>query len=106
MPDEGLRIDVWLWRARLFKTRAGAAAKAGAGLIRLRREGIESRIDKASRSVRPGDELTFANAGRLVAVRIIALGARRGPAAEAKRLYLRLDDERPPGIDNEGGGHR
>jgi ribosome-associated heat shock protein Hsp15 len=106
VPDEGLRIDVWLWRARLFKTRAQAASKAGQGMIRLRRDGLESRIDKPSRTVRPGDELTFGNAGRVVAVRILALGARRGPAAEARLLFETVDEGTARAIDNRAGGHR
>jgi ribosome-associated heat shock protein Hsp15 len=92
VAEDGLRIDVWLWRARFFKTRALAAAQAGAGRIRLRREREEGRIDKPSRLVRPGDELTFAVASRIIAVRVLALGARRGPAVEAQSLYERLDE--------------
>ena len=50
----------------------------------------QSRLD-AARPVRPGDELVFALGGRLHAVRIEALGARRGPPAEARELYTPLD---------------
>jgi ribosome-associated heat shock protein Hsp15 len=92
VPEDGLRIDVWLWRARFFKTRALATTRAAEGRIRLRREGLEGRIDKASRLVRPGDQLTFAIASRVFAVRILALGARRGPPTEAHALYERLDE--------------
>ncbi len=92
MPEDGLRIDVWLWRARFFKTRALATARAGEGRIRLRREGQEGRIDKAARLVRPGDQITFAIASRVIAVRILALGARRGPPAEARALYEWLEE--------------
>ncbi len=91
----GCRIDVWLWRARFCKTRALAAGLAESGRMRLTRGGLEVRLDKASRSVRPGDELVFAVGGRLTAVRIEALGDRRGPAAEALTLYARLDAEPP-----------
>lgn len=93
MPEEGLRIDVWLWRARFFKTRALAAARAGEGRIRLRRDREEGRIDKASRLVRPGDQLTFAIASRVIAVKVLALGERRGPPAEARALYERLGQD-------------
>jgi len=93
VPEEGLRIDVWLWRARFFKTRALAAARAGEGRIRLRRDREEGRIDKASRLVRPGDQLTFAIASRVIAVKVLALGERRGPPAEARALYERLGQD-------------
>ena len=102
MAEDGLRIDVWLWRARFFKSRALAAARASEARIRLRRDQEESRIDKASRLVRPGDELTFAVTSRVVAVRVLALGVRRGPAAEAQTLYEQLD----LGIDNRPDAHR
>ena len=92
MADQAARIDVWLWRARFFKTRSQAAAKAEAGAIRIRRGGESGRIDKAARLVRVGDELTFAIATRVIAVRILALGVRRGPAVEAQGLYCRLEE--------------
>ena len=73
MAEEACRIDVWLWRARLFKTRTLAAGVAEAGRIRLMRQGETVRADKASRTVRIGDELVFAHAGRLFAIRVEAL---------------------------------
>jgi ribosome-associated heat shock protein Hsp15 len=91
VPEDGCRIDVWLWRARFFKTRGRAAAMAEAGRIRLTRLGVATRLDKASRVVKPGDELVFAISGRLTAVRVTAAGARRGPPAEARGLYDPLD---------------
>jgi len=91
MAEDACRIDVWLWRARFCKTRSLAAKLADDGRVRLTRAGAESRIDKASRSVKPGDELVFALGGRLTAIRIEALGERRGPPAEARLLYAPLD---------------
>jgi ribosome-associated heat shock protein Hsp15 len=88
MTDAGsCRADVWLWRARFFKTRSMASRFVEEGRLRLSRAGSESRIDKASRGLKIGDELVFALGGRLVAVRIEAFGERRGPPAEARALY-------------------
>jgi ribosome-associated heat shock protein Hsp15 len=64
------------------------------GRIRLTRAGQDSRLDKPSRSVRPGDGLVFALGARLVAIRIEGLGDRRGPAPEARALYADLDAPR------------
>jgi ribosomal 50S subunit-recycling heat shock protein len=98
---DGCRIDVWLWRARFFKTRAQSGALVQTGRIRLRRGGARSRPDKPSRIVKVGDELVFAVGGRLTAIRIEALGARRGPPAEARSLYLALAiDNEPWGLKN------
>jgi len=93
-PEPSCRIDVWLWRARFFKTRSLAAAFVEAGRVRISRAGQETRLDKASRTVRPGDGLVFAIGGRLIAVRVEACGERRGPASEARTLYCEL--EPPP----------
>ncbi len=90
--EDSCRIDVWLWRARFFKTRALAARMVEEGRIRLSRDGAETRLDKPSRAVKPGDGLVFALGGRLVAVRIEALGERRGPAVEAQGLYSALQN--------------
>ena len=88
MSEDACRLDVWLWRARFFKTRALAARYLDEGRVRLTRHGTpEVRIDKASRMVRPGDNLVFAIGGRLFAITVQALGERRGPATEARALY-------------------
>jgi ribosome-associated heat shock protein Hsp15 len=52
--------------------------------------GVETRLDKPSRSVKVGDGLVFAVGGRLIAVAVEALGERRGPAPEARGLYSPL----------------
>lgn len=92
MSDGGCRIDVWLWRARFFKTRSLAARMVEDGRIRLSRAGAETRLDKPSRTVKPGDSLVFALGERVVAVRIEDLGERRGPASEAQTLYSPLQN--------------
>ena len=88
------RADVWLWRARFFKTRSLAAKFVEEGRIRLTRTGqAEHRLDKPARPIKVGDQLVFALGGRLVAVRVEAMGDRRGPAPEARLLYSTLADE-------------
>lgn len=91
MSLESCRIDVWLWRARFAKTRSLAAAMVEKGAIRLTHNGTQTRLDKPSRSVHPGDEVMFAQGGRLIAVRVVQMGERRGPAEEARALYEPLD---------------
>lgn len=93
MSEDAARIDVWLWRARFFKTRALAARFVEEGRVRITRPGAEAvRLDKASRTVRPGDQLVFAVGGRVVAVLVEMLGERRGPATEARTLYSELQN--------------
>ena len=87
MSDDGCRADVWLWRARFFKTRSMAARFVEQGRVHLTRAGQESRLDKPARTIKVGDQLVFALGGRLIAVTVEAMGERRGPATEARTLY-------------------
>ena len=90
---QSCRIDLWLWRARFARTRSVAASMVQRGLIRLTHHGVQTRLDKPSRCVHPGDELTFALNGRVTTVRVEALGERRGPPEEARALYSQLTEE-------------
>jgi ribosomal 50S subunit-recycling heat shock protein len=92
LADEACRIDVWLWRARFFKTRSLAAQIVESGRVHVTRGLVRTRADKPARSVKVGDELVFAMAGRLTAVRVDALGTRRGPPAEARALYSPMEE--------------
>ncbi len=94
MSEEACRVDVWLWRARFAKTRSLAAKIVDEGRVRMIRARQETRLDKPSRTVKIGDELVFALGGRLIAIRIEAMGERRGPAPEARALYTDLDQLR------------
>ena len=89
VETEKIRLDKWLWQARFFKTRGLAAALLKAGHVRV--NGV--RVEKAAQCVRPGDVLTFPQAACVRVVRVIAIGLRRGPAAEAQALY---HDQAPP----------
>ncbi len=74
-----MRIDRFLWFARLTKTRSAAQALAETGHLR-----IDGRaIDRAHCPVRVGNVLTFAAGSRVRAVRVCALPQRRGSSAEA-----------------------
>jgi ribosomal 50S subunit-recycling heat shock protein len=91
VSEDSARADVWLWRARFFKTRSLAARFVDDGRVRLTRAGQENRLDKCARPVKVGDALVFALGGKLIAVTVAALGERRGPPAEARTLYSPLD---------------
>ena len=90
MSETGCRADVWLWRARFFKTRSLAAKFLDEGKVRLTRAGAETRIDKCARPLKVGDQLVFAVSGKMIAVAVEELGERRGPPAEARGLYSTL----------------
>ena len=84
---DGLRLDKFLWFARVVKTRGQAQALIESGHIRRNGQPVE----RPSATVRIGDVLTFAQRGAVRVLRIEALPARRGPPAEARALYSEPD---------------
>ena len=103
MTEDACRIDVWLWRARFFKTRSLAARVVEEGGVRLVRGQSRAPVDKPSRTVRCGDVVTFAQGPKWVAVRVEALGERRGPAPEAQGLYSQLQMQNDRSSDSQRG---
>jgi ribosome-associated heat shock protein Hsp15 len=91
MTVQRQRIDVWLFRARLVKTRAAAARLASEGGLRVVRDGASRVVDKASAEVAVGDAVLLPFRGAVRTLRVDGLGQRRGPAAEARLLYSELD---------------
>ncbi len=98
-----LRLDKWLWFARVVKSRTLAAGLVEDGKVRLNRE----RMTKPSQAVRVGDVLTIAVGPRIRVLEVAAIGSRRGPASEAQALYV---DRSPPmaaaPAEPAGGGER
>jgi len=86
---EGLRLDKFLWFARIVKTRALAQELAQNGRIRVSGRLVE----RASAPVKVGDVLSFALRGTVRVLKVKALPARRGPPAEARTLYSELTSE-------------
>ena len=91
MSEARIRVDVWLWRARLTKTRAAAARLVSEGGVRVVRQDSASRsLDKPSAEISPGDKILFPQEGAVRVVVVTAIGARRGPPAAARQLYSYL----------------
>ncbi len=81
--DGKQRLDKWLWFARVVKTRSLASKLILDGHVRVNAQ----RIETPSKSVAPGDVLTIALENRIAVLRIVAIGARRGPFSEARLLF-------------------
>lgn len=88
----GLRVDKWLWYARVTKSRSLAQKLATGGHVRLNKDKISS----ASKTVRVGDVLTIALERRVLVLKVKQLGSRRGPFSEAQKLYEDLSPPPPP----------
>jgi ribosome-associated heat shock protein Hsp15 len=81
-----LRIDKLLWHLRLCKSRSMAQALVAQGHVRL--NGI--RVEKPSIEVKVGDAVTLPRGEGALAIRILAIPPRRGPAPEAQACYSEI----------------
>jgi ribosome-associated heat shock protein Hsp15 len=84
-----VRMDMWLWAARFFKTRT--LAKHACELGRIVSNG---QVAKAAREVRIGDMLRVSNEGGDFEVEVLLLSDVRGPAAVAQTLYRETEESR------------
>jgi ribosome-associated heat shock protein Hsp15 len=84
-----VRIDIWLWAARFFKTRA--LAKKACELGRVLSHNLPA---KPARDVKVGDMLRITNESGDFTVEVLALSEMRGPSAEAQKLYRETDESR------------
>ena len=85
----GVRMDVWLWAARFFKSRALAKRACELGRIQANHQSA-----KAAREVRPGDMLQIKTEGGDFQVEVLLLSDVRGPAPAAQALYRETEASR------------
>lgn len=78
----GMRLDKWLWAARLYKTRGLAAEEVSLGRVN-----VNDLVAKPSREIKPGDLLAIRQGPVVRELRILGLNAMRGPAPVAQALY-------------------
>ncbi len=86
---DSIRVDKWLWAARVFKTRSLASTACDGGKVDLNDEAA-----KPAKRVRAGDfiKVTLPR-GRRRILRVAAVGDRRGSTEAARVLY---EDLTPP----------
>jgi ribosome-associated heat shock protein Hsp15 len=77
-----MRVDKWLWAARLAKTRAIAADAVKGGRVHVNGHAV-----KPSKDVGPGDRLEITTGQVRRSVVVLGTAPRRGPAGEAALLY-------------------
>lgn len=85
-PAAGVRLDLWLWAARFFKTRALAKAAVETGRVE-----VDGQCAKPARLVRAGESLSIERAGERFEIEVLALSGTRGPASIAQALYRESD---------------
>ncbi|MFM2256535.1 MAG: hypothetical protein RIQ28_382 [Pseudomonadota bacterium] len=86
MALASLRIDKLLWHLRLSKSRSLAQVLVAEGHIRLNGR----RVEKPSAEVKVGDALTIPRGDAVLAIRVVAIPPRRGPASEAQACYFEI----------------
>ncbi|HDS0924740.1 TPA: RNA-binding S4 domain-containing protein [Stenotrophomonas maltophilia] len=77
-----VRLDVWLWAARFFKTRSLAKQAVETGKV-----DVAGQRPKSSRAVRVGEQLQISRGDEVYDVQVRGLSDLRGPAPVAQQLY-------------------
>ena len=86
---EEVRLDLWLWAARFFKTRSLAKQAVAGGKVE-----VDGQRAKPSRTLRGGEALRIERAGELFEVAVLGLSDVRGPASVAQKLYAETEASR------------
>jgi len=89
MPVASVRLDLWLWAARFYKTRSIARQAIETGKV-----DVAGQRAKAARALRIGDAVRITRGEEVFEVEVLALSDSRGPAPVAQALYLESEASR------------
>ena len=81
-PENGQRIDKWLWAARFYKTRSLAVEAVNGGKVHLNKQRV-----KPCRTIKENDILTITKSPYEHTITVLGLATHRRPAPEAQHLY-------------------
>ena len=84
-----VRADVWLWAARMYKTRSLAKQAIDGGKVDVNGGGC-----KPAKAVHAGDSIRLTRGEERLEVEILALSEKRGPASAAQALYRETEASR------------
>jgi len=79
---DSVRLDLWLWAARFFRTRALAKQAIETGKV-----DVGGQRAKPARAVRIGDALRVVRGEEVFEIAVAGLSDTRGPASVAQTLY-------------------
>lgn len=77
-----VRLDVWLWAARFFKTRSLCKQAIETGKVE-----VGGQRPKSSRAVRIGEQVRISRGDEVFEIVVRGLSEQRGPASVAQQLY-------------------
>ncbi|WP_440222411.1 RNA-binding S4 domain-containing protein [Dokdonella sp. MW10] len=84
-----MRLDIWLWAARFFKTRSLAKQAIEGGKI-----DVDGEPAKPAKTVHEGHRLRIRRGDERLEVTVVALSSMRGPAPVAQALYEETPESR------------
>lgn len=84
---ESQRLDIWLWFARFYKTRSLAVEAINGGHVH-----VNGQRSKPAKTIRVGDAIMITKGQYQWQLLVEALALRRGPAMEARQLYVEHPD--------------
>ena len=84
-----IRLDLWLWAARFYRTRSLAKQAVDTGKV-----DVGGQRAKPARAVRIGDAMRIVRGDEVVEIEVLALSDQRGPASVAKLLYAESDESK------------
>lgn len=82
-----MRLDKWLWAARLYKTRSLAADEVSIGRV-----SVNGQPAKPARELKAGDLLQVRQGPVTRTLQVLGVSAQRGPAPVAQLLYAETPD--------------
>lgn len=84
-----VRLDVWLWAARFFRTRSLAKSAVEGGKVEVGGAAV-----KPARALRTGERVRISRGEERIEVVVYGLSDVRGGAPEAQALYRETDESR------------
>lgn len=89
LSPPSVRLDVWLWAARFFRTRSLAKQAVETGKV-----AVGGQRPKSSRAVRVGEQLSIERGEEQFEIAVAGLSDQRGPAPVAQQLYAETEASR------------
>lgn len=86
-PSDGVRLDKWLWAARLYKTRSIARQAVESGKVQASGQKL-----KPGREITRGITLTVRQGWDERTIEVLDLSGQRRSAPEARQLYRELPE--------------
>ena len=78
-----VRLDLWLWAARFYKTRSLAKQAIESGRVE-----VDGQSAKASRGLKSGEKLSVRRGDEVFDIEVLGLSSKRGSATIARTLYV------------------